>query len=278
MSVVTFEQFLTEYPPGTELTVAQLVVPDPSSPNLAYLNTPDIRLECHSPECGGPRRFRRLDGGGGLRRDNVEWVFLHFICRNCHASEKTMALKISPMKGGSDGKVLKLAETPPFGPRIPSRVITLIGPDRDLFLKGWRAESQSLGIGAFGYYRRVIENQKNRLLDEIIRVGTKLGAPPEQLAELEAAKGETQFRKAIESIKHGVPKELMLEGHHNPLTLLHSALSEGLHDLSDEKCLELAHSIREVLFELVERMAEILKEQKGLKDAIARLTTKKTPT
>ena len=40
----------------------------------------------------------------------------------------------------------------------------LVGPDRDDFLKGRRCENQGLGVGAFIYYRRVVENQKNRIL------------------------------------------------------------------------------------------------------------------
>jgi hypothetical protein len=52
---------------------------------------------------------------------------------------------------------------------------------------------------------------------------------------------------------------------------LHSALSEGLHTLTDEACLELATSIREVLFELAERIGQVLKEQAGLDAAVARL-------
>lgn len=147
----------------------------------------------------------------------------------------------------------------------------MIGPDRDLFLKGRRSELQGLGIGAFGYYRRIVENQKNRLLDEIIKVGKKTNAAPELLQELESAKKETQFSRAIECIKHGLPPTILINGH-NPLALLHSALSEGIHAKPDEQCLELATSIREVLFALAEKLGEALKSQAGLDAAVNRLT------
>jgi hypothetical protein len=38
---------------------------------------------------------------------------------------------------------------------------------------GRRAENQGMGIGAFAYYRRVVENQKNRIIAEIKRVAEK---------------------------------------------------------------------------------------------------------
>jgi hypothetical protein len=176
--------------------------------------------------------------------------------------------------GTAYAEILKLGEDPPFGPRVPPRVISLIGPDREAFLKGRRSENQGLGIGAFAYYRRVVENQKNRLLEEIIKVSRRLGAPLDQIQILEDAKKEKQFSKAMESVKNSIPKELLIKGH-NPLSLLHRAVSEGIHAMTDEECLELAGSVREVLFELAERIGEVLKEQAGLDAAVARLTNKK---
>jgi len=79
------------------------------------------------------------------------------------------------------------------------------------------------------------------------------------LADLQGARGETQFSKAVEAIKHGIPQVLLINGH-NPLTLLHSAPSEGLHDQTDDHCLELATSIRIVLTELAERLGTALKD------------------
>ena len=150
----------------------------------------------------------------------------------------------------------------------------MIGPDREAFLKGRRAENQGLGIGAFSYYRRVIENQKSRIIDEIIKVATRIGAKQEMLDNLKKAQTETQFSKSIEMIKDGIPESLLISGGHNPLTLLHSALSEGLHAESDEDCLEYASSIRIVLSDLAEKLSEALKDDKKLKDAVSKLLNK----
>jgi hypothetical protein len=125
------------------------------------------------------------------------------------------------------GTCYKLGELPVYGPPTPSRLISLIGPDRDIFLKGRRCENQGLGIGAFVYYRRVVENQKNRILAEIFKVSEKIGVTPDQLDILKRAMAETQFTTALASVKSAIPQSLLINGH-NPLTLLHSALSDGL--------------------------------------------------
>lgn len=74
-------------------------------------------------------------------------------------------------------------------------------------------------------------------------------------------------------IKNCMPEVLKINSH-NPMTLLHSALSEGLHAKSDEDCLKLAQSIRVVLFELSERVAVALRDHKELNDALSRLMKK----
>ena len=136
--------------------------------------------------------------------------------------------------------------------------------DRDIFLKGRRCDNQGLGIGAFSYYRRIVENHKAQILDEIIRVATKVA--PGMVETLERAKSENQFLKAIESVKDSIPQSLLVNGH-NPLTLLHSALSEGLHAQTDEQCLELAQAVRVVLAELAERIGQALKDEAELNAA-----------
>jgi hypothetical protein len=239
------------------------------------VNVPRIRLHCEV--CDGIMYYEmvrpvHLASEQIIHISPKEITDLHlgFKCCNCDNSEKTISLFFEP--GGNDTSLLiyKYGEYPPFGAPTPNKLLSIIGADRDLFIKGRRVELQGLGIGAFSYYRRVVENQKNRIIDEIIKVAKKSNASLELITELEAAKKETQFTKAIDMIKHGIPQALLINGH-NPLTLLHRALSEGLHDQTDEECLELARTIRLVMAELSERLSEALKNDAELNDALSRL-------
>lgn len=137
-------------------------------------------------------------------------------------------------------------------------------------MKGLKAEASGLGIGAFTYYRRVVEHQKDELFDAVIKVAKRVGSPAEVVANLENAKNEIQFSKAIELAKDGIPESLRINGH-NPLTLLHTATSRGLHNQSDEECLELATDIRLVLTEMADKVAAVLKDHAELDSAINRL-------
>jgi hypothetical protein len=266
LPVKTLAEFLESTPPNSRTIVADLLSPHDNSYPWK-MNTPDIQLHCTSDLCSGTRSFRNADDT--LVNKIASYNFVRYVCRNCESVSKTYALVLFA-KSDRTGLALKLGETPAFGPHVPSRVITLIGPDRDLFLLGRRAESLGLGIGAFAYYRRVVENQKGRILKEIGRVAKRLGASSEKLKLFEKAETEAQFTKAIEIVKPAIPDSLLIGGQ-NPLTLLHSPLSEGLHELPDEKCLELATSIRVVLTELADRTSRALQDKKELDDAVSRL-------
>lgn len=236
------------------------------------MRTPEIQLHCPSDSCNGIRFFRCVSGQGKrLKEQKFEFIYIAYRCSNCQENEKTFSLAVKLDKAAAPtGEIYKFGELPPFGPPTPPRLIKLIGPDRDNFLKGRRCENQGLGVGAFIYYRRVVENQKNRILSEIVKVSEKLSAPPEKISVLRQAISETQFSKALDMAKDVLPESLLINGH-SPIQLLHSALSEGVHALSDDQCLELASSIRIVLGELSERLSQALKDEAVLTKALSTL-------
>jgi hypothetical protein len=262
--ICTFADFLESCGPDSLQRVSNLLG-SRSSTSVALL-TPEIRLHCEI--CDGVRRFKCHNNH--YVSGEMGFVFVIYVCKNCGTTRKTFALAVIPDEHLSSGQVQKLGELPPFGPPTPSRVMKLVAEDRELFLKGRRSELHGLGIGAFAYYRRVVEEQKGRIIEEIGKVAAKV-KPSEETNKLFAkAKAETQFSTAIDIIKSAIPETLLIDGH-NPLTLLHSALSEGLHAQTDEQCLELATSIRVLLTELAERISTALKEEATLKSALNRL-------
>jgi hypothetical protein len=197
--------------------------------------------------------------------------FLNYYCSNCHGQYKKIAILIEPDAQTSGlGTVYKYGEKPSFGIPVPNKLLRLFGKDSKIFLKRRQCENQGLGIGAFAYYRRVVESHKNDLYDEIIRVCQTIGTSADLVEQLRAAKGENSFEKAIGDIKAALPQGLLINGH-NPLTALHRALSVGLHDKSDEECLESARAVRVVLGNLVEKISILRQDNKDLHDSVQHL-------
>jgi hypothetical protein len=270
----SFKVFLESTPPSAQIEVLDLLELKSSSGSTYYsLNVPDLELHCE--ECEGLRVFRYREGNRTFSKD-VHETYLKYLCGNCRSRQKIFSLHISSPSDNGEGFAYKFGEYPPYGAPTPPRLLRMFASERETFLKGRRSENMGLGVGAFAYYRRVVEHQKTHILEEIIKVSRKLNAPPEMIATLERAQKEGQFSKALESVKDAVPQALLINGH-NPLTLLHSALSEGLHEQTDEECLELAHTIRVILVELVERIGQALKDHAELNSAVTRLLQPKAP-
>ncbi len=260
---LTAKEFFENVPPGQESLVRDLLGEE--NMGRRALTLPTLNLHCTGPDCNGIRNFiSRPEQTIGKYVNE----YITFTCRNCSSRSKTFAVRIRPQAAGA--LVLKYGEQPQFGPPTPSRVLTLLGDEKEYFLLGRRCESQGMGIGAFGYYRRVIEAKKTALIDEVLTVARALRASTDMIGDLERARTETQFTRAIDAIKHGIPDSLRIDGH-NPLTLLHDALSEGLHAQSDEECLQFATAIRRLLFEFVERLAAAITDNREMKESLAKL-------
>lgn len=266
----TFAEFLEGTGSSQTVLVADLWEMQKHYSNFEHaLNTPELLLHCVSDTCNGPRIFRYDTGNVWFPKSSQISTYITYLCSNCQSERKRYSLYAALGEDGG-GTVFKYGELPSFGPKTPARLLRLFGQDRDIFLKGRQCEVHGLGIGAFTYYRRVVESHKNQILDEIIRVSKKIGVEPNIVSSLEAAKDEIQFSKAMKGVKDAIPQALLVNGH-NPLTLLHKALSAGVHDLTDGECLQLAHDVRVVLIELADRLGQALKDEAELNTAINRL-------
>lgn len=239
------------------------------------LKRPVVELWCQSEACSDYMLHECKDATY-LRSNEVNMEFVVYTCKHCGNQSHRFALVLVEAQDGT-WAAIKLGQNPPFGPPLPAEVITLLGSERHHFLQGWRSENQGFGIGAFAYYRRVIEAKRDAMIDEIIKVAERLQAPQDAVNHLKAARTERQFDRAVEKVQLGLPDVLRLPGGHNPLKLLHSALSEGLHAESDEACLESATTIRLVLVEFAHRVKVAMTQRKELEVAVSRLLAPKSP-
>jgi hypothetical protein len=270
---ISLSEFLETVAPSAWRTISSELWEKASTSGgsgYARLKTPRIIIHCPSEDCEGPRTFRTVGEEHIFRSDTPDAdFFLHYVCSNCRMSFKQFSVRVSRAANGG-GRIYKYGEEPAFGPPTPTRLVRLLEGEHDLFFKGRRCESQGLGIGAFVYYRRIVENHKTQIFDQIIKVAEQVGIDQEKIGTLRRSKEETQFSKAVEAVKDALPPMLLIKGR-NPLTLLHGALSAHLHEKSDEECLALAQDIRVVLVELAERIGVALKDDAELKEAVKRL-------
>ena len=267
-ALATWVGFLETQPPNTPIEISELVhaATNHYAQKTFYIPAPPIDIHCERE--GGTRKFNAKHRINLV--ESPDYSFITYRCRNCLATEKTFAVMIEWADDGG-AEVMKLGEYPPFSAPISPRIQKLFSAaDLELYRKGNRATAQGLGIGAASYFRRVVEDQWSRLVMELRQAADRLGV--ENLDVYDAALRETQFSRAVEMLKDALPAKLLILDGQNPLTLLYQPLSQQLHGLTDEQCLQQAADIRTVLTSLLENIAVVLKDQDELREAARRLT------
>lgn len=261
-------ELLKSTPPGGPYAVSDFTYTDQN--NQWSLHHPPIQMYCYSDSCAGYRFFDLTNSSHNQPSTTVQYIFMTYKCRNCRKSPKTFALRAMSIDPNSPSIVVKMGEFPFYGSQISTKLLSLLNNDKEYFLQGNRAENAGFGIGAFSYYKKIVENQKERLIREIAKVAKQLGADEQTLLKFEKAATEPHFDKAVAEINGIIPQTLLIHGQ-NPLYLLRSALSEGVHAQDDTQHLEIATSIRVILTELAERISSALQDNGELSSAVNRL-------
>lgn len=276
LPVESAAKFLESVPPGEFRRLPQEAFEGDVHGRIMF-RWPAIQLYCANDTCEGVR-FADSDAGrvvfssDGQRQDE----FANYRCRNCKTHLKFFAIILFSPDTDADnlGSIIKVGELPLFGPHVPGNVFELLGKDVEQFRKGLRAEAQGLGIAAAAYYRRVVENQRTRLFEQIILAAQSINADAKIVERLKYLREHWRFQQSIDEIKDCIPQMLLIEGQ-NPLELLHPVLSDSLHDRTDEEALEIASEIRLVLINLAERIALAKTQSTELREAVAKLAARK---
>jgi hypothetical protein len=145
---ISLAQFLESVSPGQIRKVTTLMTTtafDHGRPARFSFGMPEIQLHCPSDACNGERFFRADEDEDDLTIRSTNWHFKYvtFKCANCQKVAKTFSLAVllkADEQQPTEAHCYKFGEFPAYGPPTPSRLISLLGPGRELFLKGRRCE------------------------------------------------------------------------------------------------------------------------------------------
>ncbi len=128
--------------------------------------------------------------------------------------------------------------------------------------------SQGYGIGAFAYFRRIIERDLINIIQEIKKLPDSDAIGISKLIN-EYNKNSKNY-VIYDNIFHLLPNSLKVLGE-NPIQMLYQQTSEGLHSLSEEECLERSKSILMLLDFTIMKIYEERSTLKDIKEAIKKL-------
>jgi len=263
------KEFLETYPLYRKLELA-------IQPTLDRIPSPSINGICD--HCNSLQTFRQTNKWYELTENSNypsggQVVRAEYICHGCARFLWTFYLRF----GDNCDSVTKVGQWPAWTITVDVGLAKLLGEHATSYRKGLVCESQSYGIGAFAYYRRIGEQLIDRLLDEIedlIPESDKF----RYSTLLSATKRTNVAQDKIALVKDLLPPILRVgEGCGvDLLSLLHWRLSVGLHGQSDEHCLENAEYIRVVLELLVNQIMQAKESAKTFTTGMRKLLNRKS--
>ena len=144
-------------------------------------------------------------------------------------------------------KVQKIGQIPALSISIPKGLEKNLGAaSASMYKKALISRNQGYGLAAVTYLRRVVEDKTDELIDVVAQVGEAHGVETEIVNKIRAAKSErTTYDSKLKLASTVLPASITPDGA-NPLGILYDLVSEGIHDLSEERCIEVADRTRDV--------------------------------
>lgn len=255
---------LTSGPPGASISLTETEITSLQDDSIPL---PALPMHCGSSECGDVRIFRTPTKHIYFY-ESVIINQVQYICSNCRSTTKFYSL--AGILDPQGYYLIKIGELPRLDPPTPNSLLNALGDAKPLFLHGRRCELQGMGIGAFTYYRRVLENLTSTLITKSIEIAELTSANETIIERLRDALTITRYKDSLKAAGDAIPDILKINGE-SPLDLLYKALSDGLHNNDDTECLEIAHDIRLVLTETSNRIKNAISDDREVRAAIDRL-------
>ncbi len=212
-----------------------------------------IRLFCEGKDCQNVQLWG-LDGSAEMRVP-AQFGRRTYTCQNCGGYSVTYAFDWAITR--DSGFFQKVGQAPPLA-HIPPKELRRRLDDEDygLYVKALDCRNFNYGLGAVAYMRRVVENKTNDLLDLILDTLRAEGtSTAEHVGEIEEIKKGIVYEKKLDIAQKLLPTRLVREGS-NPIQNLHTLTSMGLHERSEDECINIFDQAR-VAFEYIFSQLEV---------------------
>ena len=159
----------------------------------------------------------------------------HYTCRNC--GDKRAYYHFIWQEKEIESIFVKVGQYPPLAIEPSPQLTKSLGPENaDLYKKALINANFNHGLGAIAYFRRVLENKVNALLDLIAEAAKNAQSGSDDLRHIDGIKNSHRVEDKIKFASKILPAHLK-PGGHDPLDQLYTAASGGLHGESDDQCL-----------------------------------------
>lgn len=200
---------------------------------------------------------------------DAKFIILSYLCASCKGFFRFFFIEIDPQLN----YFMKIGQFPAWEISIPKDIQKILKDYSIFYRKGLINENNGNGIGAYAYYRRIIEGIIVKLLNLIpdLMSGDERETYEKALENIKLKKNVSDKIKIVMDL---IPPILKPNNEFNPLKILYDILSKGLHEKSEEECLEDAESIRTCMIFLIETILKQQKEKQEFTEKMRKLLKK----
>src|SRR5580698_5891993 len=251
------EAFITQWPLYTPFDFVEYSSPD------------KISFKCHGA-CA-----KETTWAVAFRKEQQGLFFVQYQCTLCGHSYLDVVYRISKRTpkpymtpAGQEtryisAQVQKIGQFPALSIDIPKALEKNLGTGHAaLYKKALINRNEGYGLGAVSYMRRVVEDKTEELIEVVAQLAESHGIDPKIVQQIRGAKDEkTTYDNKLKIASTVLPSSLMIDGV-NPLGVLFGLVSAGLHDLTEEQCIEIADETKSVFEYTFTRLRAEITERK----------------
>lgn len=143
--------------------------------------------------------------GGNLVPTVGAFKLLRYKCVNC---EKDSVYYLIVMV--ESGPSMKVGQFPMQSARVPNSIAKRLGDSAPLYRKALTCRNEGYGLAAVAYFRRVVEDKTNELIDVVADAAEAHSVPSSDVVKIRLAKNEKAYEEKLQVAAHAIPEV------HNP--------------------------------------------------------------
>lgn len=170
--------------------------------------------------------------------------------------------------------VMKVGQFPAQSAKVPPTINKRLGTSAIFYGCALTCRNEGFGLAAVAYFRRVVEDKTNELVDVVAGSAETMGMSAEDVAHIRAAKDEKRYEDKLRVAAEAIPSVMKPDGA-NPLQALYDLLSVGLHTQTEEECLQIADEVREIFDYLFDRLRAEIEDRKSFVARVKKIVGKR---
>jgi predicted DNA-binding protein len=230
-----------------------------------------VRLYCSEEECQTTQVWEVQNGSFTSNSSAFDqFISVSFTCRNCQRSRVHYFLHVKVNQKG--GQIAKVGQWPPLSREADPIVVAGWGnADKLLYRDAMTFRNANKGIGALPYLRRIIENHIHDVLDLILAANQRKPLAGFDQTAFERIRTSHRFSEKLDFARDYLPSDLTPVGYPNPIGALYELISDGLHERTEEECVEIFDRCKVAFEYVVRKLTEAKQQDEAYIEAIQKL-------